>query len=180
MYDNILDIEQKIEDDEIHVKSINFSNFNEIHKVIETIKQNKRIHVENGEYILVYEPNRLYEAIKFVDEDDNLLFKRIISTKKNEKYNAEFDNYLLPVGTVIQTKNGTNQLIISRALEKDSEYIEYVTCDNNLGYSDQIQLLTHNDIAKVLSLPYEDEQVLKSTLRIKKWLDQKNGEDNEK
>ncbi len=123
---------------------------------------------------IYYERNNLYEAIIFEDIKSGVIYKTVLSTNGDVDISENFDNYLLPVGCIVELRNSSKLLIISRMVERNNRIVQYIGCDNIVGYRNDNEIeFEHTDIMRILSLAYEDESVVEETVRLKQHLDNK-------
>lgn len=165
-----MDVEN-IENNIIKVNSLNLDSQKEFIKMLKLVKYKNILKVLDSNLEIKYEQNKLYEAIVFKNESSSELYKYIISKNGNKQYNEPFDNYLLPVGSVVKLEGGNTLLIVSRDVEETSSREFYQGCDYIKGISSKQYNFKHQDVEQILSLPYEGEESIQETIRLKNRLD---------
>lgn len=178
MFKQLSDIEnvEELKDEVINVECIDMTSLKEFALIIKLLKQNNQIIAQGNKMKLKLQKARLYTAMVVMNIETKEFYKKIISITPNNNWSNSDDNYLLPVGTVVELHNGLKQLVISRALKLGEENIRYLGCDYVNGYEEnKLIKLEEKSIKKILSLPFEDEESIASSIKICKWLTE--GED---
>lgn len=181
MYNSIFDVKgfEEFHVDCIEIQRLNFEDEKEFIKLLKILKRSIQVIVVETKIKISYEQSKLYEAIVFSNIDTKDVYKKIISTIGNDDINVEFDNYLLPIGSVVRLDANKDVLIVSRIVEGLDGVCDYSGCDNKVGYnSNNLINFNHSGIIKIHSLPYEDANTIASTIGIKKMLDSRKGENN--
>ncbi len=146
----------------------------DIIKVLEALEKEEEINLINEDFIIEVEKSYLYTALLYKSKKNyNVYFKKYLSIEVNKTKDKVEDNYLLPVGTVVNIK-GNDMIILSRALEIENNYVDYLGALYPEGLiKENLFEVSHKDIEKILYLGFDNEESINSTIAIKKLLDSK-------
>ncbi len=146
----------------------------DIIKVLEALEKEEEVNLVNDDFIIEVEKSYLYTALLYRSKkNNNLYFKKYLSIEVDKTKDKIEDNYLLPVGTVVNIKEN-NMIILSRALEIENNYVDYLGSFYPEGLiNDNLFEISHKDIEKILYLGFDNKESINSTIAIKELLDKK-------
>lgn len=165
-------------------------------KLLEKIKKNDEIYFnlkkipDNGDFEKIIQYIVLEREAKIIDEDN--VIEKInffeygykINMPKNQIYrfypgkrlNANNNNYLLPIGSVVLLNNKTKMMISGRALIQENNeaetYTDYAGFVFPTGMTDENKyVFNHEDIMEIIQVGLQDLENDKLNESIKVWLD---------